>query len=178
MPLPVLAPLIEGFVVDAAARAGKALLTKLPWATKDAARVGQVEARIRRLAADTTEAARNLSDETMAPHFERLLVQFGKDVAAIGLSPRETEDLVELERHELTAIALAPAQERRQMLKWMQDLEGRVVRIEDTTSKLPALSDQIEALNKRLQTLTIALGVALTLAAVGFLLTVLLLTRK
>jgi len=178
MPLPVLAPLIEGFVVDAAARAGKAILNRLPWATKDAGRVSQVEARIRRLAADTTEAARNLGDDSVAPHFERLLNQFSKDLSAIGLSAKEVEDLVECERHELSAIALAPAQERRQMLKWMQDLETRAGRLEESGAKISELSSQVDALNRRMQSMTIALGVAITLAVVGFLLSLLLLTRK
>lgn len=173
----MLAPLLKDFAVDAALKAGRTLWAQLPWA-KDKARVDQVEGRVRRLVADATDLARNLSDESFEPGIDRLLAQFQRDMAALGLTEKESKDLTEIERDMIRSTVLEPARERRQTLKWVQDLESRLQKSESDIQQHGTLTERIAALERQLSTLKVALAVSLTLGTVATLLSILFFTRR
>jgi hypothetical protein len=177
MPIPVLAPVLKDFAVDAALKAGRALWAQLPWA-KDKSRVDAVEGRIRRLAAEATDLARNLTDESFETGIERLLTQFQRDVAGFGLTPKEAEELTSIEREQIRATILEPARERRQTLKWVQDLESRINEGEAAIKLHGALSERVANLERQVNNLKVTVAVALSLAAVATLLSVLFFTRR
>jgi len=176
MPLP-LAPILEGLAADALVRAGRALLNKMPWA-KDAAKAEAVEARIRRLAADATQLARNLSEEAIEPQVYRLLEQFQKELPALGMTIQQAAELTEVEREQLHSTVIEAAKERRQTQKWLQDLEQRAAQAERSLKESEATTKKLEEVEQKLARMNVLLGVALTLAIVATLLSILFFTRK
>ncbi|AIE83582.1 hypothetical protein [Fimbriimonas ginsengisoli] len=177
MALPILAPVLKDFAVDAAVKAGRALWSQLPWG-KDKARVDAVESRIRRLAADAADLARNLSDESYEAGIERLLNQFQKDLGGFGLTAREAEELTEVERDQIRATILEPARERRQTLRWLEELEKRVKESESAIAGHGTTSERLTSLERQVTNLRIALAVALSLATIATLLSILFFTRR
>jgi hypothetical protein len=177
MALPVLAPVLRGVVVDAAIKAGQSLWTQMPWA-KDQSRVTAVEARIRRLASDAADLARSLTDEALEPGFERLLDSFERDVRALGLTAAEATSLSEIENEQLRSTILEAAVERRQMQKWLNELEARATRAEAAAERQGDMEQRFAALERRLFLITVALAVSLTLGLVATLLSVLFFTRR
>lgn len=177
MALPILAPVLRDVAINAAVRAGRGLWGQMPWA-KDKARVDAVEARIRQLAADVADVARNLSDDALEAAFDRLLGRFEKDVIGYGLTAAEANGLKTIEAEQLRATVIEPAIERRQMQTWLTELESRAVRAETAAARHEEFDRRFAALERRSNMLTIALGVSLTLAAMAALLSILFFTRR
>jgi len=176
MPLPLI-PILEGLAADALVRAGRALLTKMPWA-KDAAKTEAVEARIRRLAADATQLARNLPDDAIEPQVSRLLEQFQKELPSLGMTAVQAADLVEVEREQLQATVIEAARERRQTLKWLQELEERAHQAEKSLRESEATAKRVEELEKKLARMNVLLNSVLTLSIVALLIGVLCMVVK
>lgn len=177
MALPALGPLFDRIAAEALVRAGRALSSKMPWA-RDNARADAVEARIRRLATDATQLARNLTEEAIEPQIGRLLDQFEKDLATYGLNSEQAAELTEVEREQLLVTVIEPAKERRQVQKWLKDLEDRAVQAEKALAENDRTAKRLADLERKVAVLNVLLGVALSLAVVATLLSILFFTRK
>jgi hypothetical protein len=166
MALPVLAPILEGLAVDAVVRIGKSLLSRMPWA-KDENRVGQVEARIRRLAAEATESTRHMSEDAIDSQIDRLFFQFQKDLGGFGLPDGQASEITETLRKELEVTVIAPARERRAAQTWMQEIEARVNAAESMIEAQQTLANRLQEVERRLGMIAKGTLVVFISAAVG-----------
>jgi hypothetical protein len=154
--------------------------SKMPWA-KDPRKVQSVERKIAVLVDEASELARSVPVEKMDAQLDRLLKGFHQDLLNEGIEGDDAERVLESVRAQVRATILHPLQDLSRIHARLEVLETEGLEQNDRLQKLEAWREealaQRTAAARQVQTLQVLVAVALSLAGVATLLSILFFTR-
>lgn len=172
--------LLENVAADAVLKSAKAVWAKMPWA-KNAQKVAWVERRIAGLLHEAGELARNLAPEAVPMQLDRLLDRFTQDLVAEGVSEEDAKLIRESVAKEVQVHVLNPLADLGRTQKRLETLEAETDELRRALSRTEGELRRTESTAKELERNLARLGatanVALALAIVAALITVLLVAR-
>ncbi len=155
--------------------------SKMPWA-KDARKVETVERKIAVLVDHASELARSVPLDKIDPQLDRLMKGFYEDLRSEGIEPGDAERVLESVRAQIRSTILHPLQDLSRIQSRLELLEREGLEQNDRLQQLEAWREetlaQRSASARQVQVLQVLLAVALSLAGVSILLSILFFTRS
>jgi len=162
---------------DAVVKTLKGALSRAPWA-QNAAVANTVERKIHTLVERVAALARNVNTDNLDPLVEPLIQDFRTDLLDAKLSPADADEVVESVRAQIRITVLQPLRDVALVQKRLEVLEKENVEQSKRLQDLERDRESFAATERRIHAIQTLAAVALTLAVVATLVSVLLFTRR